>query len=143
MIKKNLDLYVRHLMRKALSSSITPALIERLKRDPSRVLLIVDYKAKVLPGRNRETQTEAYGKKGKSLWGATAIRWDQESGDCEVLNFRIVCDDSTQTWFHTLNEIGVTLDELLAEWSTAKCFDLLSDGAGNFTCTALMTSLPR
>ena len=143
LIKKNLDLYVRHLMRKALSSSITPALIERLKRDPSRVLLIVDYKAKVLPGRNRETQTEAYGKKGKSLWGATAIRWDQESGDCEVLNFRIVCDDSTQTWFHTLNEIGVTLDELLAEWSTAKCFDLLSDGAGNFTCTALMTSLPR
>ena len=48
-------------------------------------LLIADYKAKVLPGRYRETQTEAYGKKGKSLWGCTAIRWDAASGDCEVL----------------------------------------------------------
>ena len=39
-------------MRKALSSSITPSLIEQLKGDRGLVLLIVDYKAKVLPGPN-------------------------------------------------------------------------------------------
>ena len=106
-------------------------------------LLIVDYKAKVLPGRNRETQTEAYGKKGKSLWGATAVRWVNRSGDCEVLNFRIVCDDSHQTWYHTLNEFGVTLDELLVEWPRTQRAFVQSDGASNFTCTALMSSMPR
>eukprot|EP00966_Prymnesium_polylepis_P244304 5649934-Prymnesium_polylepis.1 len=80
---------VRHLMRKSLSAQITPRLIDRLRGDRGLVLLIADYKAKVLPGRNRETQTEAFGKKGKSLWGTTAIRWDPKSGDCEVLNVRI------------------------------------------------------
>eukprot|EP00966_Prymnesium_polylepis_P319365 7375841-Prymnesium_polylepis.1 len=107
------------------------------------MLLISDYKAKILPGRNRETQTEAFGKKGKSLWGTTAIRWDSQSEDCEVLNIRIACDDSTQTWFHTLNEFAVTLDEIEKVWPGMERAVSLSDGASNFTCTALMTALPR
>ena len=142
--EKNLDLYVRHLMRKALSSTITSTLIDQyLKGDPSCMLLISDYKAKVLPGRNRETQTEAFGKKGKSLWGTTAIRWESRSGDCEVINVRIACDDSTQTWFHTLSMFSVTLDEIQKVWTGMARSVLLCDGASNFTCTALTTSLPR
>ena len=52
-------------------------------------------------------QTMAFGKEGMSLFGATAIRW--AGTDWEVINIRITCDDSNQTWFHSLNELRVTL----------------------------------
>jgi hypothetical protein len=98
-LETNLDLYVRHLVRKAQSSAISSKLLEELKVKPKRFMLIVDYKAKPLPGKNRETQTAAFGKKGMSLWGATAIRWS--GADWEVVNVRVACDDSDQKWFHS------------------------------------------
>ena len=108
-----------------------------------RVLLISDYKQKVLPGKHRETQQEGFGKRGKSLWGTTALRWDSRAQDFEVLNIRIACDDAKQTWFHSLNCMTVTLDELTKAWGSGLDCDLLSDGASNYTCTAFGTSLPR
>ena len=41
---KHLDLYVRHMMRKALSHMITPKLLDALKENPTRMHLIADYK---------------------------------------------------------------------------------------------------
>ena len=107
---KYLDLFVRHLMRKSLSSKIKESMLAWVREKPKeRGLLIVDYKAKVLPGQNRETQQENFGKKGKSLFGATAIRFNEAAGEFEVLNLRIACDDSNQSWYHTLNMLKVVL----------------------------------
>jgi hypothetical protein len=78
---RHLDLYIRHLLRKALSSTITLEFLEQLKVAPNRVHLIIDYKQKVLPERARATQTEAFGKRGKSLHGGTALRWDSQKED--------------------------------------------------------------
>jgi hypothetical protein len=108
----NLDLYVRHLMRKALSHTITPSLLDTLKTNPKRMHIIVDYKQKPLPTRHREAQTAAFGKKGKSLHGATCLRWNSTRADFEVLNVRVVCDDSNQTWFHTLAALRTTASAL-------------------------------
>ena len=44
---KHLDLYTRHLMRKALSSTITIEYLEQLKVNLRRVHIIIDYKQKV------------------------------------------------------------------------------------------------
>ena len=141
---KYLDLFVRHLMRKSLSSKIKESMLAWVREKPKeRGLLIVDYKAKVLPGQNRETQQENFGKKGKSLFGATAIRFNEAAGEFEVLNLRIACDDSNQSWYHTLNMLKVVLDLLLVEWPSNNVYAMASDGAGNFTCTALLTSLAR
>ena len=95
--EKHLDLYVRHLLRKALSSSITIEMLEMVKANPKRVHLIFDYKQKVLPEKHRSTQTMAFGKKGKSLHGCAALRWDAVKEDYNVLNIRVACDDSNQT----------------------------------------------
>ena len=143
-VETNLDLYVRHLIRKAQSSAISSKLLEGLKLNLTRFVLIVDYKAKPLPGKNRETQTAAYGKKGMSLWGATAIRWD--GTNWEVANMRVACDDSNQTWFHTLNCFKVTFGKVLTiseAWSRMTEVAIKCDGANNFTCTALCMALPR
>ena len=100
------------MLRKALSHTITPKLLEELKVNLSRVHLIADYKAKPLPSGHRETQTAAFGKKGLSLHGVTALRWDPRRGDFAALNIRVVCDDSDQTWFHTLAALRTSLAPL-------------------------------
>ena len=110
--EKHLNLYLRHLQRKALSSTITTECLEWLKSNPRQCHMIIDYKQKVLPQRHRETQTAAFGKKGKSLHGACAIRWDSSKQDFEVINVRVACDDSNQTWYHSLNAMRVTLAEV-------------------------------
>ena len=88
-IEHSLELYVQHLLRKALSSTITPRALEALKENPTRCHLIVDYKMKWLPVKHHETQSDSFGKKGKSIWGGCAIRWDPSTGDYEVINVRI------------------------------------------------------
>ena len=156
---KHLDLYTRHLMRKALSHTITPKLLDALKERPTRVHLIADYKAKPLPSGHRETQTAAFGKKGLSLHGVTALRWDGRSGDFAVLNVRVTCDDSDQTWFHTLSVLRTSMDQLTDVWKTSSGAASLAsppppsslpyldevtmqtDGANNYDCTAFMSSV--
>ena len=138
---KHLDQYVRHMLRKALSHTITPALLDELKTKPTATHMIVDYKQKVLPTGFRETQTAAFGKKGKSLHGATCLRWDAKRGDFQVLNVRVVCDDSNQTWFHTLAALRTTIDKVTDVWPDLTESTLQSDGAGNYDCTAFMDSV--
>ena len=138
---RHLDLYVRHMLRKALSHTITPSLLNALKGRLMTMHMIVDYKQKVLPTGHRETQTAAFGKKGKSLHGATCLRWDPTRGDFRVLNVRVVCDDSHQTWFHTLAALRTTLDKVTDAWQDISEATLQSDGACNYNCTAFMDSV--
>ena len=138
---RHLDLYVRHMLRKALSHTITPSLLDALKGRPTGMHMIVDYKQKVLPTGHRETQTAAFGKKGKSLHGATCLRWDAMRSDFRVLNVRVVCDDSNQTWFHTLAALRTTLDKMMDTWPDITESTLQSDGAGNYDCTAFMDTV--
>jgi hypothetical protein len=97
-VEHHLELYTQHLLRKALSSSITPRALQALHTHPTRVHLIVDYKQKWLPMKHQETQSDSFGKRGKSIWGGCAMRWDAAAKDYEVLNVRIACDDSKQNW---------------------------------------------
>ena len=140
---KHLDLYVRHMLRKALSHTITPKLLDELKENLRRVHLIADYiyKAKPLPAGWRKTQTAAFGKKGLSLHDVTAMRWDPTRGDLALLNVRVVCDDSEQTWFHTLAALRTSLDKLTDAWIDANEATMQTDGANNYDCTAFMSSV--
>ena len=97
----------------------------------------------MLPGRHRETQTGAFGKRGKSLHGAVAIRWDASTDDFQVLSVRVACDDADQTWFHTLSALRVTLDVVRSRWSDTDELTVQSDGANNYSCTGFMTSVQR
>ena len=88
-VEHSLELYVQHLLRKALSSSITPRALEALHVHRQRCHIIIDYKQKWLPVKHLETQSDSFGKRGKSIHGACAIRYDPATGDYDVLNIRI------------------------------------------------------
>ena len=83
-IEHSLELYVQHLMRKALSSSITPTALKALRDHPTRCHGIVDYKQKWLPVKHNETQSDSFGKRGKSIWGGCFMRWDPATKYYEV-----------------------------------------------------------
>ena len=53
------------------------------------------------------------------------------------------CDDSKQNWYHSLACLRTNLEILKAHWPDLTESSLQSDGAGNYSCTAFMTSLPR
>jgi len=139
----SLELYVQYLLRKALSSSITPRALAALHSRPTRCHIIVDYKQKWLPVKHLETQSDSFGKRGKSIWGGCAMRWDAKTKDYKVLNVRIACDDSKQNWYHSLACLRTNLEIVKQHWPDIDEASLQSDGAGNYSCTAFMTSLSR
>jgi hypothetical protein len=53
------------------------------------------------------------------------------------------CDDSKQNWYHSLACLRTNLEILKQHWPDLEGTSLQSDGAGNYSCTAFMTSLPR
>ena len=55
----------------------------------------------------------------------------------------LACNDSTQNWYHTLAVLRPTLEIVKGHWHDIDEASLQSDGAGNYSCTATMTSLPR
>ena len=73
------------------------------------------------------------------IWGATVLKYNPDTEDFEVMNVMIACDDSQQTWFHTLNCQKITNQMVKQEWPEITEHTLQSDGASNYTCTALMS----
>ena len=118
----------------------------QVKQVKGRWHIIVDYKQKWLPMRHHETQQDAFGKRGKSIFGAAVFRWSEATQELEVLNVRIACDDAHQNYYHTVQMIATTLDIVAEVWSDSSSditATLQADGAGNFSGTATMILLPR
>ena len=101
------------------------------KSVPGRIHFIFDYKQKWLPLKHLESQQDAFGKRGKSIWGAAAFRWDSEAQEFEVLNVRIACNDSNQNWYHSVHQIAATLDIITEAWRD--CTSAKSSGASSAT----------
>ena len=143
---KNLDdeyhRYVAHLMRKHRSSKIQMLLSASM--DEMETFLWIDYKAKPLSMKNREGQTEAFGKKGLSLFGlATMFRipshWTgqlpidtEREGDMLIHHVRVACDDSDQSCWHSAQVPTTALLLLKAQYPWLEFGNLYSDGATNF-----------
>ena len=136
-----LHLFVQHLLRKALSSSIEPTLLGRVRNDRELIHLVIDHKQKWLPKAHEETQQEGFGKRGISIFGGAATRWT--GSEYEVLNIRVACDDAAQNWFQTLGCTRTVLDIVRKHWPDIGKAVVQSDGASNLNCTAFMVALPR
>ena len=63
--------WVGHIVRKHAASRAPPELKSQLKL--GEVFLTIDYKCKPLSRKNREPQSENFGKRGKSLFGLSAL----------------------------------------------------------------------
>jgi hypothetical protein len=135
--------YMAHLLRKALSGKIATTLLERLRKESTAMHLTVDHKQKLLVKKHHEAQSEGFGKRGLSIFGAMAMRWDEKSQSFLVLHVRVACDDANQDWYQTAGGTRASLDQVVASWPDITSMTLQSDGASNLSCTAFCCVLPR
>ena len=150
--------WVGHIVRKHAASRAPPELKSQLKL--GEVFLTIDYKCKPLSRKNREPQSENFGKRGKSLFGLSALFLKETMeeylqqpggeqpdfevmGDYAVMHVRVCCDDASQDWWHSTQVFTTALLLLKAKCPFLKQGSLYSDGAGNFKGLAFTAMLPQ
>ena len=113
-------------------------------------MLWIDYKAKPLSAKNREGQSESFGKKGKSLFGLAAMfkipsDWQgplpkdcEKEGDCVIVHVRVCSDDSDQTAWHSAQVLTTALLLLRDQYPWISFGSLYTDGATNFKSLLFM-----
>ena len=134
--------YVAHLVRKHRSSRAQLLLTAAL--EPNEAFIWIDYKAKPLSRKNREPQSESFGKKGMSLFGFAAMfsvpdHWagplvehSEREGDMIIAHIRVCCDDSDQSVWHSLQVLTTALLLLRNTYPWLEFGPVYSDGATNF-----------
>ena len=159
MLHDEANRWVGHIVRKHAASRAPPDLKSQL--EIGDVFLTIDYKCKPLSRKNREPQSENFGKRGKSLFGLSALFLKETLdsylndtaaatqatdievlGDYAVMHVRVCCDDATQDWWHSTQVFTTALLLLKAKCPFLKQASLYSDGAGNFKGLAFTAMLP-
>ena len=144
--------YVAHIVRKHMSSKAQMLLVSNLQE--WEAYLTIDYKAKPLTRKNREGQSESFGKKGKSLFGLAAVfkipegfegplpEGTEREGDVLVAHVRVCCDDADQSCWHSAQVLTTALLLLRAQYPWLRFGNLYSDGATNFKSLLFTLMLP-
>ena len=70
--------YMAHRLRARVQFHAIQNIKQKLRNDPSKVLIVMDHKQKILQMKYREGQVEYYGKKGMSMLGTMIVQWSSE-----------------------------------------------------------------
>lgn len=152
--------WVGHIVRKHAASRAPPELKGQLKLWD--VFLTIDYKCKPLSRKNRESQSENFGKRGKSLFGMSAlflkeclVEYSKENvdlalkgsdiedlGEYVIIHVRVCCDDASQDWWHSIQVFTTAIQLLKKKCPFLQRGMLYSDGAGNFKGLAFDAMIP-
>lgn len=146
------------MVRKTWDREAYVRILERL--DNKTALLIQDYGQKVEPTRNKETQTEAFGKSGISQYAATfllslsaftseeicAMLGEKKAADVQDSDFfaftvMLYCNDAKQDWVHSFMCLRVVFQQLSKTYPHIKQVIVRSDGAGNFKCCSSLLAM--
>ena len=84
-------------MRTTNQERAKQAILENL--DPSSNLIVMDWAMKFLQIRNREKQSDWYGKRGLSWHVSSVVSRNELTGELQVSSFAHLFDQCTQDWF--------------------------------------------
>ena len=150
----NITKYMGHIMRKCAQGEFMRDITESIGSDTA--FIVADYAMKMLPKKFWEQQTDHFGKRGMSMHEASVLmkpatyHLDKESeryvenlvtDDLIVQNFRLVCADGTQDWWHTLGCFEQTLVSLCTQHQHLTTIAFQTDGASNYAATGLLLSM--
>jgi hypothetical protein len=74
----SLVFYMSHRLRAKVQFEAIRTIKNNMRVSPSKGLLVIDHKQKVLQMKYREGQVEYYGKKGMSVLGVMIVHWSTE-----------------------------------------------------------------
>jgi hypothetical protein len=107
-------------------------------------MIFIDYKQKVLPCETKESQTKAFGMRGKSLFGMVVMFQLPRSftgeipdgidieGDFAISYVRACADDSDRDFCHSVQCFEIACKFVKQQYPWIQEAMLYSDGAGNF-----------
>ena len=134
--------YAKHLVRGWWQDRKLRQLKESLVDDPSHVIVVLDHKNKIPPGRNNEPMSDYFQKKGMSLLGCMLMRGAKRGQltGLEVFFIDIVMrNTNTQEARDVMPCLEAVLkilanDEIFRRHEMKK-LTIVSDGAGGFAST--------
>ncbi|UZO25182.1 uncharacterized protein OCT59_017462 [Rhizophagus irregularis] len=128
-----LEYYLAHLTRKGYLNSQFNANLLQLNNDG--ILIVVDYKMRILPKRIRETKQDFYAKRGWALHTVLVYSKNQESNELEIQAFDHWSNDNRQdAWFTASSFDAVfTLLDPKPKWVI-----VMSDNGPHYHCSETM-----
>ena len=146
-LSANMNTYITHIMRKEHQARLYQEAVDNLKMD--QVIIVVDFKMKLLSMLYRESQASWFGKHGWSLLGfmltrrktATEIEAERERsrnhsdviGSMVTEFFDVVSDNATENGPHCIACISAVLTLYKSMYPHIIRGNLISDGAGCFS----------
>ena len=123
--------YMAHQLRAKVQFAAIDKIKNHLKINPSKVLMVIDHKQKVLQMKYREGQVEYYGKKGMSVLGAMIVTWKTKGFeykfiDCVFKGYtgqdNIQMAAALELLIGIVQEQDTNIKEIIIQSDNATCF---------------------
>lgn len=109
LLQKNLIRYAAHKIREKHQKSYLEQRYEDLALCEDNAIISIDHKQKVLPSKNREGQSDYFGKKGMSVLGAMLITNGNIVNKLKIEFIDFVVDNTTAQDAHQVSQLLVYL----------------------------------
>jgi hypothetical protein len=132
-LQEMLKYYLAHLTRKGYLNSQFNANL--LQLDNNGILIVVDYKMRILPKRARETKQDFYAKRGWALHTVLVYFKNQENNELEIQAFDHWSNDNKQdAWFtaSSFDAVFTSFDQ------KPKWVIVMSDNGPHYHCSETM-----
>jgi hypothetical protein len=131
-LQKNAFTYWSHMIRKHYQHQLISTLIENL--DSSGIVVIIDWKMKILAMLYMESQTEFFGKRGMSLQGMMIIWKDSQTGVVKGEFIDVVLSaDNKENADASFCALTAGLKDFKARHPDKNHADFVTDGAGCYS----------
>ncbi|RHZ50886.1 hypothetical protein Glove_490g73 [Diversispora epigaea] len=137
-LQEMLEYYLAHLTRKGYLNNQFNANL--LQLDNNSVLIIVDFKMRILPRRIRETKQDFYAKRGWALHTVLIYSKNQENKELEIQAFDYWSNDNKQDAWFTASSFDATFNLLDPK---PKWVIIMSDNGPHYRCSETMALISK
>ncbi|RHZ61185.1 hypothetical protein Glove_349g83 [Diversispora epigaea] len=137
-LQEMLEYYLAHLTRKGYLNNQFNANL--LQLDNNSVLIIVDFKMRILPRRIRETKQDFYAKRGWALHTVLVYSKNQENKELEIQAFDYWSNDNKQDAWFTASSFDATFNLLDPK---PKWVIIMSDNGSHYHCSETMALISK
>ncbi len=137
-LQEMLEYYLAHLTRKEYLNSQFNANLLQLDNDG--ILIVIDYKMRILPKRVRETKQDFYAKRGWALHTVLVYSKNKESNELEIQAFDHWSNDNRQDAWFTASSFDVVFTLLNPK---PKWVIIMSDNGPHYHCSETMALVSK
>ena len=129
--KNDIEAWKAHIMRSANQELAKQNVLRDLDdRDPTSVLIVIDWAMKLPQIKFREKQSEWFGKRGMSWHVSSVVSKTEDSEEFSVTSYVHIFDQTTQDWFAVASILQNLIGHIKSSKPLVSKIFLRSDEAG-------------